>query len=154
MILFLDFDGVLHPSPNKMSTEFSALPLFEDWLRKHEKVDVIISSSWRDVMDIDVLKAIFSQDLQDRIIDKCPTLPFDKVENEAHWRYKEIMAWIAINHYEGPWLALDDAVDAFPEHHPHLVACNQKVGLTNLVIERLTAKVIESDLNTKLMEIE
>jgi len=143
MILFLDFDGVLHPSPNKMSTEFSALPLFEDWLRKHEKVDVIISSSWRDVMDIDVLKAIFSQDLQDRIIDKCPTLPFDKIEHEAHWRYKEIMEWIAINRYEGQWVALDDAVDAFPEQHPHLVACNQKVGLTNLVIERLTAKVIE-----------
>lgn len=143
MILFLDFDGVLHPSPNKMSTEFSALPFFEVWLRKHEQVNVVISSSWREVMDIDVLKAIFSPDLQDRIIDKCPTLPFDKVENEAHWRYKEIIDWIAINRYEGPWVALDDAVDAFPEDHPHLVACKQAIGLTPLVIERLTSKVFE-----------
>lgn len=143
MILFLDFDGVLHPSPNKMSTEFSALPLFEEWLRSHTQVEVVISSSWRDVMDIDVLKAIFSQDLQDRIIDKCPTLPFDKIEHEVHWRYKEIMTWIAINKYEGQWVALDDAIDAFPDSLPQLVACNQKVGLTNFVIERLTAKVIE-----------
>jgi len=94
-------------------------------------------------MSVDMLKAIFSTDLQDRIIDKCPTLPFDKVEHEAHWRYKEIIEWIAINNYEGPWLALDDAIDAFPERHPNLIACKQNIGLTQLVIERLTAKVLD-----------
>jgi len=141
MILFLDFDGVLHPSPQHHSTMFCSLPLFEDWLRKHKHVNVVISSSWRDVMKLDVLKDIFSADLQERIIDKCPILPFDTLENEHHWRYKEIMAWIAINKYEGPWVAVDDAVDAFPQRHPNLVACKQQVGLTQFVLDRLTEKV-------------
>lgn len=143
MILFLDFDGVLHPSPQHHSTMFCALPIFEDWLRNHEHIEVVISSSWRDVMKLDVLKSIFSADLQERIIDKCPTLPFDKLEKIEHWRYLEIKEWIAINKYEGPWLALDDAVDAFPSRHPNLVVCKQSVGLTEFVLDRLSEKVMQ-----------
>ena len=140
MILFLDFDGVLHPSPNKITTEFSKLPLFEDWLRNHPSVRVVISSSWREVMSIEILKAIFSYDLQERIFDKCPVLPFD--ENETFWRYNEILEWIKLNNYDGQWIALDDASSAFPEKLPQLVACKQSVGLTKHVLDRLTEKLL------------
>ena len=43
-ILFLDFDGVLHPG-NRGT--FERAPMLEMWLLKHPEVDVVISSSWR-----------------------------------------------------------------------------------------------------------
>ena len=143
MILFLDFDGVLHPVPNNNSTDFSALPLFEAWLRSHEDVRVVISSSWREIMSLDVLKAIFVTDLQHRIIDKCPTVEFIGVEEL--WRHKEIMEWIRINEYTGRWLVLDDMVSAFPKSLYQLVACQTKIGIDSKVLEELTKKVINYD---------
>ena len=140
MILFLDFDGVLHPAPNNNSTDFSALPLFEAWLRSHEDVRVVISSSWREIMSLDVLKAIFATDLQHRIIDKCPIVEFIGIEE--FWRHKEIMEWIRINGYQGSWLALDDMDTAFPYGLPQLVACQTKIGIDQDVLTELTNKVL------------
>lgn len=143
MILFLDFDGVLHPAPNNNSTDFSALPLFETWLREHEQVKLVISSSWREIMSLDVLKAIFSADLHDRVIDKCPIIEF--IGTEELWRHKEIMEWIRINEYTGHWLALDDRVSAFPKSLYQLIACQTKIGIDSKVLEELTKKVISHD---------
>ncbi len=44
MILFLDFDGVLHPVNNYVGgkTDFRRLPLLEDWLREYQEVHVVI----------------------------------------------------------------------------------------------------------------
>lgn len=143
MIVFLDFDGVLHPIPNNGSTDFSALPLFETWLREHEQVKLVISSSWREIMGMDVLKAIFSADLRDRIIDKCPTIEF--VGHQEYWRYMEIMEWMEINQYKGAWLALDDMDTAFPKGLPQLVACQTKIGIDSKILTELTEKIINYD---------
>jgi hypothetical protein len=47
MILFLDFDGVLHAAGNTPGglDNFKKLPLLEAWLREHDHVNVVISSS-------------------------------------------------------------------------------------------------------------
>ena len=140
MIIFLDFDGVLHPVPNNCSTDFSALPLFEAWLRLHKDVRVVISSSWREIMSLDVLKATFSADLHDRVIDKCPII--ESIGTEELWRHKEIMEWIGVNEYKGPWLALDDMDTAFPYGLPQLVACQTKIGIDQDVLTELTNKVL------------
>lgn len=143
MIIFLDFDGVLHPVPNNCSTDFSALPLFEAWLRLHKDVRVVISSSWREIISLDVLKAIFSADLHDRVIDKCPIIEF--IGTEELWRHKEIMEWIGVNEYKGPWLALDDMESAFPKGLPQLVTCQTKIGIDSKVLKELSKKVIGND---------
>ena len=46
MILFLDFDGVLHPS-NQAGTLFTWAPRLAAWLEAWPEVDVVISSNWR-----------------------------------------------------------------------------------------------------------
>ena len=55
MIVFLDFDGVLHPEfdpddperPKQNSDLFCRLPLIEAVLREFSQVEIVISSAWR-----------------------------------------------------------------------------------------------------------
>lgn len=134
---------MLHSIPNNGSTDFSALPLFESWLRDHAEVRIVISSSWREIMTLEVLKAIFSQDLQDRIIDKCPTVEF--IGQQEYWRYLEILQWLEVNDYSGSWLALDDMETAFPVGLAQLVACYSTIGIDENVIRELNNKVFTND---------
>ncbi|WP_205895069.1 HAD domain-containing protein [Metapseudomonas otitidis] len=52
MILFLDFDGVLHPEYDGQATPadvvFCHLPRFEAVMRDHPEVEIVISSTWRE----------------------------------------------------------------------------------------------------------
>lgn len=134
MILFLDFDGVTHPMHRQ--TDFSQLPLFESWLLEHPDVNVVISSSWREVMDLEVLQHVFSEDIHQRIIDKCPTIP----NGHEFYRYEEILAWITQANYEGLWLALDDAAHEFPPNFNLLVVCQNNIGINVQVINALNEK--------------
>jgi hypothetical protein len=47
-VVFLDFDGVLHPDPpsNELPL-FCRAMLLEEWLVQHPDVCVVISSTWR-----------------------------------------------------------------------------------------------------------
>jgi hypothetical protein len=54
-ILFLDFDGVLHPTHCKQGDEFSRLHLFEV-LFLDSFCEIVVSSSWRFHHSINELK--------------------------------------------------------------------------------------------------
>lgn len=141
MILFLDFDGVCHPVGKRTGDEttFANLPLLEDWLRTNTHVNVVISSSWREMMDLEVLQHIFSEDLHSRIIDKCP-IALSEPEPEF-WRHAEIMAWINLNQYAGNWLALDDTSYEFPPEFAQLVLCDREIGIDESIIKELTTRI-------------
>ena len=142
MILFLDFDGVLHPVGKRTGgeTNFANLLLLEEWLRANKHVNVVISSSWRAVMDLEVLQHIFSEDLRSRIIDACPEIA--REPEPEFWRHAEIMAWINLNHYSGQWLALDDAGYEFPPEFPQLVVCDREIGIDESIIKELTTRML------------
>lgn len=59
MILFLDFDGVLHPEYDGQATPadvvFCHLPRFEAVMRDHPEVEIVISSMWREQFPLDAL---------------------------------------------------------------------------------------------------
>ena len=46
MILFLDFDGVLHPEPSLAKDAFCRLPLIEEILQDFPQVQIVVSSAW------------------------------------------------------------------------------------------------------------
>jgi hypothetical protein len=148
MILFLDFDGVLHPIGNAPGglDNFNKLPMLEAWLRDHDHVNVVISSSWRAIMDLDDMKQLFSEDLRERVISVCPDV--SAKPKPFYWRYEEIQAWVNQSGYEGHWLALDDAVNEFPDGFEGLVICESSVGITDDAISDLTAKMMR--FNTRL----
>lgn len=48
MMLFLNFDGVMHPE-QIAATDFCRAPILWEILRESEHVNVVISSSWREI---------------------------------------------------------------------------------------------------------
>lgn len=129
MILFLDFDGVLHPVSAKVADCFSHLPRLEKVLREFPHVQVVISSMWR-ADGIDFCRKYFSDDIKQRVIDLTPFS--DEPANKfgpfylAWTRHKEIMTWIERNDYKGPWMALDDDWRGFPKGCPQLLWCESE----------------------------
>ena len=113
MLLFLDFDGVLHPEVVSFSIpgvlrregDFSRVPLFEELMREFPDIDIVISSAWRELNSLDTLRGFFSPDIAERIIDATPVLP-------AHFearREQEIRCWLQQAGRENePFVAIDD----------------------------------------------
>jgi len=106
MILFLDFDGVLHPM-NRATGVFSLLPHFEQVMRDYPGVDIVVSSTWRETYSIEELRSVFSEDFRSRLVDVTPIVTS---AGKPHVREIEILSWLRETgrEYEA-WLAVDDS---------------------------------------------
>ena len=133
-VLFLDFDGVTHPEPCKAEHEFCQLALIEEVLRQHPGVDVVISSSWRQVHTLDEMRAHFAPDIAQRVVgvtpsNKQPTsawLPGAAVSFE---REGECDSWMKQNRSWGtPWVAIDDRAHWFRPDCADLLQTSSKTG--------------------------
>lgn len=134
MIAFIDFDGVLHPEaadkPIPADQEFCHLPALEQLLREFPQVLLVISSSWRETVEMPVLTGLFSDDIQPRIVGATPTGGTDPYGRGYISREDEIRAWLHANGgIEQVWVALDDLEHQFVQHRDRLVACDRTTGL-------------------------
>lgn len=144
MILFLDFDGVLHPQhdgePTPEDRVFCHLHRFETIMRDFPMVEIVISSMWRYQFSLDELRARFSPDIADRIIDATPQTERTEGEYLPARREGEILDWLAAAGREGsPWIAIDDAAWQFQQHRDKLVACTWYVGMDDTTETQLRA---------------
>lgn len=71
-VVFVDFDGVLHPYGCPEAVHFCRLELFEGWLRRRPQVDVVISSTWRETRSVAEWTLFFADDLKQRVIGVTP----------------------------------------------------------------------------------
>ncbi len=130
-ILFLDFDGVLHPAGSRRNVgDLAQLPLLENLLREpaYAAVRIVISSTWREAYPLDRLRALFSADIRTRVVGATPVL--DEYDSDYN-RYEEIKAWLEAHPQIERWVALDDDVEGFPSHRRSKVVFTQSsVGLT------------------------
>jgi hypothetical protein len=139
-IVFLDFDGVMHPRGCTIDRYFCHLPLLEDWLRGRPSIGVVISSSWREVHPLDETRSFFSADLQARILSVTPVLGADRC---AQWegqspppeRETEVLGWMRGSGRSWQWAALDDQPELYRADCPWLVLCDGLVGLTEAELE-------------------
>jgi hypothetical protein len=144
-LLFLDFDGTVHPSGCPVDQLFCHLEMLEDWLRRRPSVDVVISSSWREVHPFDELQSYFSEDLQSRVIGVTPQYARDswaQVDFErpapVHVRHIEVLRWLAQSPAPGRrWAALDDQAELYRPGCAELVLIDGRVGLMPLDLARL-----------------
>lgn len=156
MILFLDFDGVLHPIPTQDRNLLCHIPRLEGVLRDFPHVQVVISSLWRASHDLDGLRAYFSEDIRPRIIGVTPftETPAWAKDSEfffAQTRYNEILAWTEqVGHIGMAWLALDDSWREFPDPCAELVRCEVENGFDEKVEQKLRAALT----NTCMISIE
>ncbi len=132
MILFLDFDGVLHPEPASTRHYLCRLPLLDEILMDYPKVEIVISSAWRldwteESKQIDGMKAHFSLALRDRVVGVTPDrrqspaaqAPYGLGEYIREW---ECLDWLRTHRPPGtPYVILDDRAWLFRPDNPHLM---------------------------------
>lgn len=133
IILFLDFDGVLHPLFNfgqdgRTATIYEG-PFFVQAPRLAEllepylhQIEIVISSSWGRTRSLDQLKALLPPVIATRVTD---TIWIEGREADYRsalaTRYRCIDQWLRFKRpgYEGQWLALDDDYRDWPSDELH-----------------------------------
>ena len=146
MILFLDFDGVLHPEPcYEYKKLFCHRSLFESVINEHCDVQIVISSSWRHKRSLTELKELFSKDIRDRIIGVTPDwldLPDLLSVIGQYPRQVEIEGWLRMSGKPWQdWVALDDRPYWFRPFLKNLVRCDPRTGLTENTLLLLREKL-------------
>lgn len=122
-ILFLDFDGVLHPFLARFSTDaFCYLSRLEKVLREFPAVQIVIASTQREAAPLALLVHRFSPDISARIVGVTPTFEIHDAGDVAASRHREILAYL--DDSAADWLALDDDASLFPPGCTELVLCN------------------------------
>ena len=149
MLIFLDFDGVLHPQTCGSASTFSRRSLLWEILRSCPDVQVVFSTSWKVFHAFDELLEFVTvgggEDLSSRFIGNTPNI---KVNTYYGQRDLEIRCWLTANsNYAGDWIAIDDAPELFFHETeeitelPSLYVVDGKTGLTEKDVTNLTARL-------------
>lgn len=139
MILFLDFDGVMHA--NFKDAPFSRAPLLWELLRALPAAKVVISSSWREDQEYErLLKFLIrngGEDLKHRFLGVNPIVRNYRVDD----RQRECKKWLVDNNHTGVWIAIDDMPELFAKGHPNLHVTDGMKGLTDADVQEIIEKL-------------
>lgn len=147
MILFLDFDGVLHPISSRIVRRegsaivieqapegeplFCRVPILAAVLRDFPKVKIVLSTSWVRYMPREAMLEPLG-DFADRITGSLS--PYQRGS-----RYERVQTFL--EPFDGePWLALEDDRRNFPETAPVLWT-DSSTGLTIKDLAALRARL-------------
>lgn len=134
-VLFLDFDGVLHPETCERASNFCCLPNFCDVLRlvdPDHRIPIVISSMWRHYNTLDSMRDAFPQDIACQIVGVTSYMSVVELKSVLDWvplggeqaesrhRQREILMWMRDNAPAGEWLAIDDRAEYFFDACPNL----------------------------------
>lgn len=145
-IVFLDFDGVLHPADCAERFHSMHANALAQVLRKAD-AKVVVSSTWRLRRSLAALRIAVGPSLGALIIDKTPIyteLDLKRLPDHlyAFQRHTECVAWMR-KHHDTPdaWLALDDRAYIFYPFCPNLIECNARMGLTVQTLDVLATRL-------------
>jgi len=132
IILFLDFDGVLHPyapwphNEHVRSKYFAFLPRLESVLREFPQVHVVVASDWRLHHTLDELRGFFAEDIRERVLGT--TAPDMLATDRVGKRQLQAQQYLRDhNLVDVPWIAIDDTPNNYlPD--AHLVLCQNMFG--------------------------
>jgi hypothetical protein len=150
MILFLDFDGVLHPDEvyitrggPKLRCDgelFMWATVLEDILHDFPNVKIVLSTSWVRQLGFAKAKKRLPVFLQTKIVGSTWHSSMAKdLSNTVWWdeatRHDQIARYVARSHVRD-WVALDDDAQGWhPDHIDRLVVAQPMLGLSDLVTQ-------------------
>ena len=136
MILFLDFDGVMHPV--NQTDLFCREQHLARVLGDFPGVEIVISSAWRETHTLKNMKTFFLTELRSRIVGMTPVIePSDDVDILGV-RFREIQKYLSdIGNPHRPWVALDDSAELFLAGCAELVLCNGNYGFDHTAEDAL-----------------
>jgi hypothetical protein len=132
-ILFLDFDGVLHPASDYTLNPFCRAPDLAEALAE-STCRVVLSSSWRIGYSLPELRRRLPSSLADRVIGCTGPAHIGRLA-----RYHEILHYLTEHPANLPWRALDDAIWEFPAECSQLIACDPNYGVAKAQLRTLHA---------------
>ena len=144
MLLFLDFDGVLHPNSGRDEGVFCYASRLWQILRACPEVKVVFTTSWREYFSFEDMIAFVThgggENLATRFIGKTPV---HKDVGDLPRRDIEIQSWLEENEYSCSWLAIDDMPKMF-NGHPNLYIVAGHQGLTDTDVMLIIRKFNEA----------
>ena len=150
MILFLDFDGVMHPDRCPARTRlFEQAPRLAATLAPFPEVRIVLSTAWRNLVTFDQARGCLGSRLAARVCGSTPnTGTFDaRCELAAYHRHAECIQWLQVNAPRAlPWLALDDRPAWFAPYCQNLICCDPVVGFDASVAARLASALLSARL--------
>lgn len=143
VIIFLDFDGVLHPEPcMDEALLFENAPRLADALAPYLRVFLVLSTAWRHASNYEQLLAPLPPLLARRVIGVTPNFS-DFLPDPTlipYRRQAECMRWMLQNRLQGQaWLALDDRPSEFVPYCENLIACHPQTGFDESASARLSS---------------
>ena len=146
MILFLDYDGVLHPEDVYLMNGrptlkdggelFQWAPILADTLAPFAEVKIILSTSWVRVRGFNRSKRALPFEIAKRVIGATWRTEFRHTGFEDTTRYNQI-AGHAIRARLPYWIAIDDDGEGWPETaRDRLVRTNGRLGLSDSGVVR------------------
>lgn len=170
MILYLDFDGVLHADPvflrnnqPHLDPEYGALfmwaSVLEAALADYPDVRIVLSTSWASVMGFEYARDALPPSLGSRVIDcvwrlsDYPKHGISKRAFNALSRYEQVMLH-AKTLGGGEWLAIDNNHHGWPAEMRHrLVLTQDYEGLSDPIAQMDLIKKLhlmhEAEVNSK-----
>jgi hypothetical protein len=134
-VLFIDFDGVMHPELCHESSYFIHRDNFEAVIREFPNIEIVISSTWRHNRSLPTLKALFSEDIATQVVDTTPMYAQLECVPETlvgYEREAECRAWLRQNGRDFQnWLALDDRAWNFRPFNRNAFLVDGRVGLNS-----------------------
>ena len=130
-LLFLDFDGVLHPTHFAGESPFSRAHLLEETLSVFSP-KIVISSSWRFTHHLEKMHKTVPAFIASLMIGATGAAVVGK-----HPRFTEIQNFLQ-GYGPADWRALDDSYWEFPSNCSKLIRCNPNTGITERQILELS----------------
>lgn len=144
-VLYLDFDGVLHPGPvyrhpkrgmyfgvsHQHHTLFENAQVLQDALAPYPQLAIVLSTSWVRVLGYSRAKAYLPEQLRQRVIGASFHSRMNKMEFDAMSRGGQVLA-DASRRGVTQWLAIDDDNDGWlSAAESHLMLTDESLGLAN-----------------------
>jgi hypothetical protein len=146
MILFLDFDGVLHTDPcAERQRLFENAPRLDASLAAFPEVAIVLSTAWRTLYPLGTLMGLLPEGLSRRVVGITPNFG-DFISRPAlvpYRRHAECEHWlVSQDHISSPWIALDDRCSWFEPYCETLVGCDPDIGFDDDAAARLHTKLV------------
>lgn len=122
-LLFLDYDGVLHPDAVYLTSRgvelraagelFMWAPLLVEALAPHQDVQIVLSTSWARNLGFHRARSVLPAELQPRVIGATWHSAMGKgwpdfIPWDAQTRHEQIQAYLSRLSTPASWIAIDD----------------------------------------------
>lgn len=156
-ILFLDFDGVLHPDAAFHTRRgidlrgegelFMWSPILQKLLTECPQIQIVLSTSWVRQLDFKRAKKRLPEAVQNRVVGATYHSTMESGPDSTPWmertRWQQIATYLSRNKIQD-WIALDDDDAGWPDDQRHrLLRCDPQTGLSGLDYDATRAALRE-----------